>query len=158
MRCFCAGHRFSRREDNSPLTCGLEYDMIAVLGRIFRSFFFSTDPGPDRHEMTPDNCRGSFQQAVDKPSGAVAPNGFPRGEGGPEGVGRGMRAEIQKSAPFKDLMKSWLLDENAHKYLEFLRPKFPPDFLFSLASLDSFPPGEAIGCCRTRGFIDSLLK
>ena len=80
----------------------------------------------------------------------------PRGEGGPEGVGRGMRAEIQRSAPFKDLMKSWLLDENAHKYLVFLRPKFPPDFLFSLASLDSFPPGEAIGCCRTRGFIDSL--
>ena len=34
--------------------------------------------------------------------------------------------------------------------------EFPPDFLFSLASLDSFPPGEAIGCCRTRGFIDSL--
>ena len=53
-------------------------------------------------------------------------------------------------------MKSWLLDENAHKYLGFFRPKFPPDFLFSLASLDSFPPGEAIGCCRTRGFIDSL--
>ena len=67
-----------------------------------------------------------------------------------------MRAEIQKSAPFKDLLKSWLLDENAHKYLGFLRPKFPPDFLFSLASLDSFPPGEAIGCCRTRGFLDSL--
>ena len=81
---------------------------------------------------------------------------LPRGEGGPEGVGRGMRAEIQKSAPFKGLLKSWLLDENAHKYLGFLRPKFPPDFLFSLASLDSFPPGEAIGCCRTRGFIDSL--
>ena len=52
-----------------------------------------------------------------------------------------MRAEIQKSAPFKDLLKSWLLDENAHKYLVFLRPKFLPDFLFSLASLDSFPPG-----------------
>ena len=67
-----------------------------------------------------------------------------------------MRAETQKSAPFKDLLKSWLLDENAHKYLAFLCPKFPPDFLFSLASLDSFPPGEAIGCCRTRGFIDSL--
>ena len=69
-----------------------------------------------------------------------------------------MRAEIQKSAPFKDLLKSWLLDENAHKYLVFLRPKFPPDFLFSLASLDSFPPGEAIGCCRTREFIDSLKE
>ena len=69
-----------------------------------------------------------------------------------------MRAEIQKSAPFKDLLKSWLLNENTCKYLNFLRPKFPPDFLFSLASLDSFPPGEAIGCCRTRGFIDSLQK
>lgn len=70
---------------------------------------------------------------------------LPRGEGGPEGVGSGMRAEIQKSAPFKGLLKSWLLDENAHKYLGFLRPNFPPDFLFSLASLDSFPPGEAFG-------------
>ena len=68
-----------------------------------------------------------------------------------------MRAEIQKSAPFKDLLKSWLLDENAHKYLGFLYPKFPPDFLFSLASLDSFPPGEAIGCCRTRGFMGTLM-
>ena len=67
-----------------------------------------------------------------------------------------MRAEIQKSAPFKVLQKSWLLDENAYKYSVFLCPKLPPDFLFSLASLDSFPPGEAIGCCRTRGFIDSL--
>ena len=38
----------------------------------------------------------------------------------------------------------------------FFVQKFPLDFLFSLASLDSFPPGEAIGCCRTRGFIDSL--
>ena len=83
---------------------------------------------------------------------------LPRGEGGPEGVGRGMRAETQKSAPCKDLQKSWFLDENAHEYLDFLCPKFPPDFLFSLASLDSFPPGEAIGCCRTRGFIDSLRE
>ena len=69
-----------------------------------------------------------------------------------------MRAEIQKSAPFKDLLKSWFLDENTRKYLGFLRPKFPPDFLFSLASLDSFPPGEAIGCCRTRGFFGSLKR
>ena len=69
-----------------------------------------------------------------------------------------MRAESQKSAPRKDLQKSWLLDENTHKYLVFLRPKFLPDFLFSLASLDSFPPGEAIGCCRTRGFFDSLKR
>ena len=97
----------------------------------------------------PTFCRWAFQ-FVEK----VHP--LPRGEGGPEGVGRGMRAEIQKSAPFKDLQKSWLMDENSHKYLVFLRPKFPPDFLFSLASLDSFPPGEAIGCCRTRGFFDSL--
>ena len=67
-----------------------------------------------------------------------------------------MRAESQKSAPRKDLQKSWFLDENTHKYLVFLRPKFLPDFLFSLASLDSFPPGEAIGCYRTRGFFDSL--
>ena len=82
----------------------------------------------------PTFCRWAFQ-FVEK----VHP--LPRGEGGPEGVGRGMRAEIQKSAPFKDLLKSWFLDENAHKYLDFLCPKFPPDFLFSLASLDSFPPG-----------------
>ena len=67
-----------------------------------------------------------------------------------------MRAEIQKSVPFKDLLKSWLLDENTHKYFGVLRPKFPPDFLFSLASPDSFPPGEAIGCYRTRGFFNSL--
>ena len=93
-----------------------------------------------------------FPQLVEK----VHP--LPRGEGGPEGVGRGLRAETQKSAPSKDLQKSWFLDENAREYLDFLCPKFPPDFLFSLASLDSFPPGEAIGCCRTRGFIDSLRE
>ena len=56
---------------------------------------------------------------------------LPRGEGGPEGVGRGMRAEIQKSAPCKDLLKGWLLHENDRRTLDELHPTLPPAFLFS---------------------------
>ena len=44
------------------------------------------------------------------PEQKLRDNSFPRGEGGSEGVGRGMRAITFNELEFKDLLQGWIQD------------------------------------------------
>ena len=69
--CFCAGHRFSPREDKKPLTWNGECDMITVLGRIFSGPFFM--PVFRRRKRLPGPGRSRSQRNDPRhPSGVIS--------------------------------------------------------------------------------------
>ena len=89
--------------------------------------------------------KGAGPQFVEK----VHP--LPRGEGGPEGVGRGMRAESQKPGAFKGLLKSWFWTKTPISiWVFFVQSSRPISSSVSLRSTAS-PRGKPLGAAAPEG-------
>ena len=93
--------------------------------------------------------------------GLSCPSGNPP-SGGPEGVGRGMRRKAERQHKQTDLCQSFhevgtLVEVFTFPKSLHCRPHSSSVMEIAFGDFhDSFSPGEAIGCCHTRGFFVSL--